>query len=76
MPERAARPGELCTCGRPAVLVLLGGRYGETGWCGRSDGGAKTGPCPFCGSDRARAHPYSRCPSYRLRPLQGEGVKS
>jgi hypothetical protein len=61
--EHPAEPGELCTCGRQAVVVYSGGRYGETGWCGRADGGAKEGPCPFCGGARHA----SRCPSYLPR---------
>jgi hypothetical protein len=44
MTQRPARPGELCTCGRPALVVFLTQRWGPTGWCGISDGG-ETGPC-------------------------------
>lgn len=36
---RTAAPGELCTCGRPAVVVFTTER-GEAGWCGIEDGGA------------------------------------
>lgn len=61
--ERPAEPGEVCTCGRPAVKVLLGGKFGATGWCGLNDGGDRTGPCPFCGGHRHEG----RCPQYRLR---------
>jgi hypothetical protein len=39
--QRLAEPGEVCTCGRPAVVVFLGGRYGDTGWCGVSDAARK-----------------------------------
>ncbi len=60
--QRPARPDELCTCGRPAVEVLPGGRYGPTGYCGLPDGGAKDGPCPFCGEARHEG----RCPRYSL----------
>jgi hypothetical protein len=61
--ERPAEPGELCTCGRQAIVVYLGGAFGPTGDCGIRDGGDRTGPCPFCGGPR---HP-DRCPDYRLR---------
>lgn len=63
--ERPAEPGECCTCGRPAVVVYLTERFGAVGWCGRSDGGDRNGPCPFCGGER---HDGDRCPAYRLRP--------
>ena len=62
--QRPARPGELCTCGRPAVVVHLTGRWGPTGWCGISDGGA-SGPCVFCNGP---AHDCERCPRYQLSP--------
>ena len=61
--ERPAEPGELCTCGRQAVVIYLGGRWGPTGWCGIRDGGDRSGSCPFCGGDRHEG----RCPQYRLR---------
>jgi hypothetical protein len=61
--QRPAEPGELCTCGRPAWIVYLTSTFGPIGYCGRSDGGDQTGPCPFCGQPR---HP-DRCPDYRLR---------
>jgi hypothetical protein len=67
--ERPAEPGELCTCGRQAVVVYLHGRYGDTGWCGQQDGGRQPGPCPFCGGAR---HPW-RCRLYRLRLERGSG---
>ena len=60
--QRQAELGEVCTCGRPAVLVFLGGRFGDTGWCGRRDGGKQTGLCPFCGQPRHDG----RCPRYTL----------
>ncbi len=63
--QREARPGELCTCGRPAVQVFITDHYGEVGYCGLPDGGAKSGSCPFCGGDR---HEGGRCPQYRLMP--------
>jgi hypothetical protein len=61
--ERPAEQGELCTCGRQAIVVYLGTAFGETGDCGIRDGGDRTGPCPFCGSGRHE----DRCPDYRLR---------
>jgi hypothetical protein len=64
--ERLAVAGELCTCGRPAIVVYLGSVFGPTGYCGIPDGGEDTGPCPFCGGARHR-EPYGRCPAYRLR---------
>jgi hypothetical protein len=60
---RPAEPGERCTCGRQAVVVFQTDTFGQTGWCGRSDGGEQTGPCPFCGGQRHQG----RCPRYRLR---------
>jgi hypothetical protein len=62
--QRPAEPGEVCTCGRSAVVVFTGGRYGDTGWCGLPDGGNRSGPCPFCGGTRHEG----RCPQYKLKP--------
>jgi hypothetical protein len=73
MAERPAEPGELCTCGRPAIVVYEGTVFGATGYCGIGDGGAKRGPCPFCHGPR---HPYGRCPDYRLRLDQEEVTPS
>jgi hypothetical protein len=64
--ERPAEPGELCTCGRPAVVVYLGSEWGPTGACLIQDGGDRTGPCPFCGGPR-HGFEEGRCPDYRLR---------
>jgi hypothetical protein len=61
--ERAAEEGELCTCGRQAVIVYLTERFGPVGWCGRSDGGERTGSCPFCGECRHE----DGCPAYTIR---------
>lgn len=63
--QRPAQPGERCTCGRAAVLVFVGGRFGYTGYCGIPDGGARSQPCPFCGQPRER-HLGRRCPDYQL----------
>jgi hypothetical protein len=67
--KRRAEPGELCTCGRQAIVVYLGSEFGPTGDCGIRDGGAKTGTCPFCGGPQ-HGEPEGRCPQYRLR-LEG-----
>jgi hypothetical protein len=64
--ERPAAPGELCTCGRQAIVVYLGSVFGPTGFCGRNDGGDRAGPCPFCGGPR-HGELAGRCPDYRLR---------
>lgn len=61
--QRRAEEGELCTCGRPAITVYISDEWGETGYCGVSDGG-QPGPCVFCGA--ARPHD-GRCPEYRIR---------
>ncbi len=68
--QRRAVAGELCTCGRAAVVVFEGGRFGPTGWCGRSDGGEFQGPCPFCAGRRHDG----RCPRYALRGPAEVGV--
>jgi hypothetical protein len=62
--ERPACEGDRCTCGRPARVVFVSEKWGEVGWCGVSDGGAK-GRCLFCGD--AAGHKSLRCPDYRLR---------
>jgi hypothetical protein len=61
--ERVAEAGERCTCGRQAVTVYLNEQFGPVGWCGRSDGGERTGPCPFCGQSRHE----DGCPAYTIR---------
>jgi len=60
--QRPAEAGEVCTCGRPAVTVFVGGQYGDTGYCGLPDGGNRSGSCPFCGDARHEG----RCPRYAL----------
>ena len=64
--ERPAAPGELCTCGRQAIVVYLGSAFGPTGYCGIADGGDRAGPCPFCGGPR-HSEGEGRCLYYRLR---------
>lgn len=71
--ERRAERGELCTCGQLAVVVFVTERFGETGWCGANDGGAK-GPCRFCGD--GVGHDGLRCPRYSVRadlPIERPG---
>ncbi len=63
--QRPAEPGEVCTCGRRARLVFSCTGRTPVGWCGRSDGGAADGPCPFCNGPR---HELGRCPAYELAP--------
>jgi hypothetical protein len=46
------------------VTVYLNEQFGPVGRCGRSDGGERTGPCPFCGGPRHE----DRCPAYTVRP--------
>ena len=64
--KRSAEPGELCTCGRQAIVVYLGSVFPPTGYCGIPDGGDRAGPCPFCGGPRHQEW-EGRCPDYRLR---------
>ena len=61
--QRPAEPGEVCTCGRPAVIVYVGGAFGETGYCGRQRRTARS--CPWCPDG---PHDGARCPAYRVRP--------
>jgi hypothetical protein len=66
--QRPAEPGELCTCGRPAVVVYRGSEWGPTGACLTQDGGSRQGPCPWCGDPRPPRDAHGgRCPQYRLR---------
>jgi len=57
--QRPANPGERCTCGRAAIVVFLGGRRGDTGYCGapstRTD-------CAWCDQPRHDG----RCPQHTL----------
>jgi hypothetical protein len=73
--DRPAEPEELCTCGRPALVVINAGPAGLVGWCGQEDAD-REGPCPFCGGPRHQGI----CPRYQLRPdawaggVEGEGA--
>ncbi|MFL6144774.1 MAG: hypothetical protein ACJ72N_23285 [Labedaea sp.] len=76
--QRAALPGERCTCGRQAVTVFVRDTGAEVGYCGLPDGGNRTGPCPFCGGQR-HSQPWgdsAPCPDYQLRPQPQPGVVS
>ena len=33
--ERPAEPGEVCDCGRPAVVVFITEAHGPVPWCGQ-----------------------------------------
>lgn len=68
---RPAQPGELCTCGRPAVIVIPTDHFGDVGYCG-IEGAAYQPvlPCPWCGTSEPHLEPYGdpgRCPDYQLR---------
>ena len=73
--DRPAEPEELCTCGRPALVVINAGPAGLVGWCGQEDAD-REGPCPFCGGPRHQGI----CSRYQLRPdawaggVEGEGA--
>jgi len=72
--QRCAEPGELCTCGRQALVVYLfpdREHRREIGDCGIRDGGRREGPCPFCGSAERHQLPWgdpAPCAVYTLRP--------
>jgi hypothetical protein len=71
--ERDAVPGELCTCGRDAVVVVAL-HDGEIGWCGLSSELAPVRPCRFCGAREPHRNEWGemvRCPSYRVFPIVG-----
>jgi len=55
--SRPAEPGELCPCGRPAMIVTVGGRFGDTGDCGLDDRVVRPdGVCVFCGDTVDHVH--------------------
>jgi hypothetical protein len=75
--ERPSRPGELCTCGRPATVVFLTEMFGEVGHCGLP-GVDPLLPCPFCGTEETHREPWgdaARCPDYRLSPGAEGGAR-
>lgn len=70
--QRLAESGELCTCGRQAVVVYSNETFGEIGYCG-VPGSARTAvsPCPFCGASVPHKTSWGapdRCPDYQLTP--------
>lgn len=71
--ERPAVAGELCTCGRPAVVVYLLDNGDELGYCGVADGGGDRVPCVFCGDGPhlSELGEPIKCPSYTVRPDGG-----
>jgi hypothetical protein len=54
-PERPARDGETCSCGRPAVTVSQTEKFGDVPFCGVEGGGHSASPVAW-GSD-AQPHP-------------------
>lgn len=70
-PQRHAQPGELCTCGRSAMVVYLSELHGQVGFCGVHNV-PQLMPCAFCGQHIE--HIGGRCPDYRVRPVNvGDG---
>lgn len=73
MSERPAIPGELCTCGRQALVVYVfedEDKVREIGWCGLSNVSTLL-PCRFCGSEvphRSSWGDSEKCPDYQLVP--------
>jgi hypothetical protein len=66
--ERRAELGELCTCGRQALIVYLTEAHGAVGYCGLADGGGTPiVPCPWCGAGPHLAE-SAKCPAYQVRP--------
>ena len=67
---RPALPGEVCTCGAPAVRVFDDARLGAPfGTCLAPDAEThrRVGVCPFCGVSGPH-RTGGVCPSYVLRP--------
>jgi hypothetical protein len=68
---RQAVPGDLCTCGRPAVVVYSSAEFGDVGYCGiEGSQGRPVLPCPWCGSTEPHTQPWGdpgKCPAYQLR---------
>ncbi|WP_167163124.1 hypothetical protein [Streptomyces sp. MBT27] len=69
--ERRAESGELCTCGRQAVVVYSNAQFGDVGFCGIEGGQARPVlPCPWCGNSSPHTTSWGdpdKCPAYRLR---------
>ena len=63
-PTLGQRPAELderYTCGRPAIVVFLGGQHGDSGYCS-----APSARPDWAWCDQPRHE--GRCPTNRLRP--------
>lgn len=65
--RRPARPGEVCTCGRPARVVFASPAFGEVGTCLSSEPRKQVRPCPFCGTTGSHGG-EAICPAYRVSP--------
>lgn len=66
--RRPAVPGEVCTCGKPAVVVFDHPALGiPQGSCLEMNPQPRTGPCPFCGVTGPHTT-EGLCPAYTLRP--------
>jgi len=59
--QRLAELGERATCGRPDIVLFLGGQHGDTGYCR-----APSARPDWAWCDQPRHE--GRCPTYRLRP--------
>lgn len=74
--QRPAELGELCTCGRQAVVVYSSEEFGEVGYCGIEGAAARPVlPCPWCGTSEPHTQSWgdpTRCPEYTLRPAVRE----
>jgi hypothetical protein len=62
--ERPAEPGELCTCGRQAVVVCLGSVFGPPATAASPTAATRPGRARSAAAPR---HTEGRCPDYRLR---------
>ncbi|MBA9001993.1 DUF6907 domain-containing protein [Thermomonospora cellulosilytica] len=66
--ERAPKPGETCSCGRPAVVVYITEKHGDVPHCGIEDGGTGQGdenaPSGQQAPARAVWMPESGCPTW------------
>lgn len=74
--QRPAVAGELCTCGRPAMVIYVSRPDDPVGHCGLENGGRpENGWCPFCENELRHDSAGvdgpipqgERCPRYRLR---------
>jgi hypothetical protein len=75
---RPAQPGDLCTCGRPAVTVFSTEKFGDVGHCGIEGASFRPVlPCPWCGTTDAHKQSWgdpARCPDYQLQPTLQTGA--